>query len=211
MGKAGDLKALLAKGIAEIGFDMDSQGQRAILAYFSLLKRWNRVYNLTRVNSDADFLARHLLDSLSVVPYLYGKRLIDVGTGAGMPGILLSIACPDMSVTLLDSNAKRCRFLRQVQAQLKLENVTVVQRRAEKFHPPEKFDCVISRAFSSMLSFIDTSGHLLARDGKLLAMKGQWPGDEAGDLTPGFGVEAVIKLNVPGLQAERHLVICKKT
>lgn len=210
MGKAGDLKALLADGVAEIGIEIDDQHKRAMLGYLSLLKRWNRVYNLTTVNSDKDFVTRHLLDSLSVVPYLKGKRIIDIGTGAGLPGIPVALACPDLTVTLLDSNAKRCRFLRQVQAQLKLQNVNIVQQRAEEFHPQEKFDSLLSRAFSSLVSFISSSGHLLADGGLLLAMKGQWPGEETVEMAAGFKLEDVIKLNVPGLQEQRHLVICKK-
>jgi len=210
MGKAGDLKNLLAEGVAEIGIEIDDQRKRALLGYLSLLKRWNRVYNLTAVKSDADFVTRHLLDSLSVVPYLHGRKIIDVGSGAGLPGIPVALACPDLEVTLLDSNAKRCRFLRQVQAQLKLQNVSIVQQRAEKFHPHEKFDSLLSRAFSSLSSFIACSGHLLADSGQLLAMKGQWSGEESAEMAVGFRVEDVIKLNVPGLPEQRHLVICKK-
>jgi 16S rRNA (guanine527-N7)-methyltransferase len=211
MGKAGDLKALLADGVAEIGIEIDDQRRRALLGYLSLLKRWNRVYNLTTVKSDADFVTRHLLDSLSVVPYLHGRNVIDIGSGAGLPGIPVALACPDISVTLLDSNAKRCRFLRQVQAQLKLQNVSIVQQRAEKFHPHEKFDSLLSRAFSSLSSFIACSGHLLADGGQLLAMKGQWPGDESVEMPTGFRIKDVIKLHVPGLPEQRHLIICRKT
>jgi len=210
MGKAADLKALLANGVGEIGLDIDDAHKRALLGYLSLLKRWNRVYNLTTIKSDKDFICRHLLDSLSVVPYLTGSKIIDVGSGAGLPGIPVALARPDLKVTLLDSNAKRCRFLRQVQAQLKLENVCIVQQRAEKYHPLEKFDSLLSRAFSSLSSYIDSSGHLLADNGKLLAMKGQWPGDESDETGSGFKIEEVIKLGVPGLPEQRHLVICKK-
>jgi len=210
MGKAGDLKALLAEGVAGIGIEINDQRKRALLGYLSLLKRWNRVYNLTRVKSDADFVTRHLLDSLSIVPYLHGRKIIDIGSGAGLPGIPVALARPDLEVTLLDSNAKRCRFLRQVQAQLNLQNVSIVQQRAEKFHPHEKFDSLLSRAFSSLSSFITCSGHLLADDGQLLAMKGHWPGEESAEIAAGFGVEDVINLNVPGLTEQRHLVVCKK-
>ncbi len=211
MGKAGDLKNLLADGVAEIGIEVDDQHKRSMLGYLSLLKRWNRVYNLTTVNNDKDFVTRHLLDSLSVVPYLKGKKIIDIGTGAGLPGIPVALACPDLEVTLLDSNAKRCRFLRQVQAQLKLQNIKIVQQRAEKFHPDEKFDSLLSRAFSRLSSYIACSGHLLEDDGRLLAMKGQWPGEEPEKIAAGFRIENVIKLNVPGLAEQRHLVICKRT
>jgi len=211
MGKAGDLKALLSQGVTEIGIEIDDQRKRAMLGYLSLLKRWNRVYNLTKVKSDADFVTRHLLDSLSVVPYLYGKKIIDIGSGAGLPGIPVALARLDLEVTLLDSNAKRCRFLRQVQAQLKLQNVSIVQQRAEKFQPHEKFDSLLSRAFSSLSSFISCSGHLLADDGQLIAMKGQWPGEESVEMAAGFSIENVIKIYVPGLTEQRHLVVCKKT
>lgn len=211
MGKAGDLKTLLAEGVAGVGIEIDDQRKRALLGYLSLLKRWNRVYNLTTVKSDTDFVTRHLLDSLSVVPYLHGRNIIDIGSGAGLPGIPVALARPDLEVTLLDSNAKRCRFLRQVQAQLKLQNVSIVQQRAEKFHPHEKFDSLLSRAFSSLSSFIACSGHLLADDGQLLAMKGHWSDEESAEMALGFRVEDVIKLNVPGLPEQRHLVICKKS
>ncbi|HDZ78574.1 MAG TPA: 16S rRNA (guanine(527)-N(7))-methyltransferase RsmG [Gammaproteobacteria bacterium] len=211
MGKAEDLKTMLAEGVDGIGLEVDDQGRSQILGYLSLLKRWNRVYNLTTVKSDTDFVTRHLLDSLSIVPYLHGRKIIDIGSGAGLPGIPVALACPDKEVTLLDSNAKRCRFLRQVQAQLKLHNVSIVQQRAEKYHPHEKFDSLLSRAFSSLSSFIACSGHLIADGGQLLAMKGQWPGEEPVEMVAGFRVEGVIKLNVPGLPEQRHLVICKKT
>jgi len=211
MGKAADLKALLSNGVDEIGIEIDDVRKRALLGYMSLLKRWNRVYNLSTIKSDKDFVTRHLLDSLTVVPYLQGRKIIDIGSGAGLPGIPIALACQDIEVTLLDSNAKRCRFLRQVQAQLKLQNVRIVQQRAEEFQPTEKFDSLLSRAFSSLSSFVESSGHLLADNGSLLAMKGQWPGDESAIVTSGYIIEDVINLNVPGLPEQRHLVICKKT
>ena len=194
MGNSVASRAKLAGGAAELGVDLDDTAQHAMLAYQALLKRWNKVYNLTAIKGDANILTRHLLDSLSVVTSLQGNSLIDIGTGAGLPGIPIAIANPHMQVTLLDSNAKRCRFLRQVQAQLKLNNVSIVQNRAEEYQPAEKFDILLSRAFSSLQSFISSI----------------WPGDEKEQLTNGFKIEEVAKLTVPGLPEQRHLVICKK-
>ncbi len=210
MGNTVASRAKLASGAAELGVELDESAQHALLSYLALLKRWNKVYNLTAIKGDANMLTRHLLDSLSVVTKLQGNRTIDIGTGAGLPGIPVAIADPGMQVTLLDSNAKRCRFLRQVQAQLKLNNVTIVQKRVEEYQPAEKFDNLLSRAFSSLQSFISSSAHLLAEGGQLIAMKGVWPGDEKEQLTSGFKINEVVKIIVPGLPEQRHLVICKK-
>lgn len=210
MGNTVASRAKLASGAAELGIEIDDSVQHALMSYLALLKRWNKVYNLTAIKGDANMLTRHLLDSLSVATALQGNRSIDVGTGAGLPGVPLAIAMPHMHVTLLDSNAKRCRFLRQVQAQLKLDNVSVVQNRVEEYQPAEKFDNLLSRAFSSLHSFILSSAHLLVDDGQLIAMKGVWPDDEKEQLTNGFEINKVVKLMVPGLPEQRHLVICKK-
>jgi 16S rRNA (guanine527-N7)-methyltransferase len=211
MGNSGTARAKLASGAAMLGVDIDEAMQHDMLAYLGLLKRWNKVYNLTAVKGNANILNRHLLDSLSLVPYLHGEKVIDIGTGAGLPGIPVALACPHLQVTLLDSNAKRCRFLRQVQAQLKLKNVTIVQQRLEKYQPAEKFDSLLSRAFSSLQAFVASSAHLLAENGQLIAMKGRWPGEESEELQGGFMIENVVKLMVPGLTEQRHLVICKKS
>jgi 16S rRNA (guanine527-N7)-methyltransferase len=209
MGNSSTARAKLAIGAAGLGVKVDESTQHAMLAYLALLKRWNKVYNLTAVKGDANILNRHLLDSLSVVPYLYGERVIDIGTGAGLPGIPIALACPHLQITLLDSNAKRCRFLRQVQAQLKLDNVTIVQQRAEDYLPVEKFDSLVSRAYSSLISFIASSVHLLAKGGQVVAMKGAWPGSENLQLPDGLMIDNVVKIKVPGLPEQRHLVICK--
>ncbi len=210
MGNTVASRAKLASGAAELGVELDESAQHALLSYIALLKRWNKVYNLTAIKGDANMLTRHLLDSLSVVKVLRGNNTIDIGTGAGLPGIPVAIANPQMQLTLLDSNAKRCRFLRQVQAQLKLDNVSIVQMRVEEYQPAEKFDNLLSRAFSSLQSFISSSAHLLAEGGQLIAMKGVWPGDEQELLTNSFKIDEVVKLMVPGLPEQRHLVICKK-
>jgi 16S rRNA (guanine527-N7)-methyltransferase len=135
---------------------------------------------------------------------------MDVGSGAGLPGVPVSLACPAKQVVLLDANAKRCRFLRQVKAELKLANVEVVQNRAENYQPAQKFDSLLSRAFSDLPTFINACRHLLADEGKMLAMKGEWRNEMVGDLPTDFVVDDVIKLEVPGLKEQRHLVICSK-
>ncbi|MCK5360098.1 MAG: 16S rRNA (guanine(527)-N(7))-methyltransferase RsmG, partial [Gammaproteobacteria bacterium] len=178
MGNTVASRARLANGAAELGVELDEAAQQVLMSYLALLKRWNKVYNLTAIKGDDNMLTRHLLDSLSVVSTLQGSSSIDIGSGAGLPGIPVAIARPDMQVTLLDSNAKRCRFLRQVQAQLKLTNLSIVQRRVEEYQPAEKFDNLLSRAFSSLQVFISSSAHLLAEGGQFIAMKGAWPGDE---------------------------------
>lgn len=211
MGKSREIRDRLAQGVSEIDIEIDDKRQHAMLAYLDLLKRWNRVYNLTAIKSDRELLTHHVLDSLSIVPYLHGERIIDIGSGAGLPGIPVALACPQLQVTLIDSNAKRCRFLRQVKAQLKLQNVAIVQQRVEAYRSDEKFDSLVSRAFSSLLSFVASSKHLLADGGQLIAMKGQWPGDDSTVLPDGFMIANVIDLTVPGLSETRHLIVVKKT
>ena len=204
------LSKMLKQGIAELGVHVDRRAQDAMLAYLELLKRWNRVYNLTAVAGDARSVTRHLLDSLSIITYLHGERIIDIGSGAGLPGVPISLSCPARHIVLLDSNAKRCRFLRQVKAELKLDNVEIVQNRAENYQPAEKFDSLLSRAFSDLPAFVTACRHLVAEGGKILAMKGNWEEGMADDLPGDFRVEDVIKLDVPGLEEQRHLVICTK-
>ena len=209
MGNSSTARAKLASGAAGLGVEIDEATHYSMMAYLALLKRWNKVYNLKSVKGDTNILNRHLLDSLSVIPFLHGKSVIDIGTGAGLPGVPVALACPQLNVTLLDSNAKRCRFLRQVQAQLKLKNVTIVQQRAEDYLPVEKFDSLVSRAYSSLASFISSSAHLLAEEGHVIAMKGNWPGRESLQLPGGFEIDNVVNIAVPGLSEQRHLVICK--
>ncbi len=210
MGNTVASRARLASGAAELGVELDEAAQQVLMSYLALLKRWNKVYNLTAIKGDDNMLIRHLLDSLSVVSALQGGSIIDIGSGAGLPGVPVAIARPDMHVTLLDSNAKRCRFLRQVQAQLKLTNLSIVQKRVEEYQSVEKFDNLLSRAFSSLQVFISSSAHLLAEGGQFIAMKGAWPGDETVQLENAYRINEVVKINVPGLPEQRHLVICQK-
>ena len=196
--------ATLDAGLAELGLVLAPSQRQALLDFADLLRRWNRVYNLTAVDDPQAIVTRHLLDSLAVQPYLHGRRLVDVGSGAGLPGIPLAIADPGIEVTLLDAAAKRVRFVRQVLIELRLGNARALQARAEAH--AERYDCVVSRAFAGLSDMLTTCRQLVAPDGVILAMKGQRPGEELERLPPGFRVVAVETLAVPGLDAERHLV-----
>jgi 16S rRNA (guanine527-N7)-methyltransferase len=172
-----------------------------------LLAKWNKVHNLTAVRDPEEMITLHLLDALSVLPYLQGSSLLDVGSGGGLPGIPLAIARPELSVTLLDSSHKKSAFQRQAKVELGLKNVEVVCGRVEKYQPAQKFDMVISRAFSDLAEYVKLTDHLLSETGKWLAMKGVYPYDEIAQLKK-VSVE-VVPLTVPGLEAQRHLVFLK--
>ena len=178
-----------------------------LLSYLELLVQWNASYNLTAVRDPFEMVSRHLLDSLSVLPWVRGASLLDAGTGAGLPGIPLAIMQPELTVTLLDSTGKKIRFLRHVQRRLILENIRPVQARLESWQTEEIPTCIISRAFSSLAGFVEASRHLAARDTLLLAMKGKYPEAELKALPDWTRVHSVEKLHVPGLQEDRHLVI----
>lgn len=175
-------------------------------AYLSLLERWNRAYNLTAVRDPEAMVIRHVLDSLSILPWLRGPRVLDVGSGAGLPGIPLAIARPEHEFYLLDSNGKRTRFLIQAVAELRLGNVEVVRGRVEDYRPETPFDSVVSRAFATLVDLVADAGRLCAPEGRLLAMKGVFPDDELARLPPSYRVVGVYPLRVPSLDAERHLV-----
>ncbi len=190
---------------------LSDQQKQQLITYVELLSKWNKAYNLTSVRDPQQMLVRHILDSIVVNPWLQGKRFIDVGTGPGLPGIPLAIVRPDAHFTLLDSLGKRVRFLRHVQHELALKNVDPVQRRVEDYpaHPP--FDGVISRAFASLSDMVNWCHHLPVENGAFYALKGVRPDDEIAALPGGFSVENVVRLNVPELDGERHLVILKRT
>jgi len=197
----------LNEGIAALGLNL-SEAQHALLAgYLALLAKWNQTYNLTAVREQERMVSYHLLDSLSLVPQLNGgTRLLDVGSGGGMPGIPAAIARPDLQVVLLDSNHKKTTFLRQAVIELKLPNVQVVTERVEQYQPEQKFDRITSRAFSELAEFVKLTRHLLAENGQFVAMKGVYPYEEIAQLPAGVRVAEVLPLTVPGLDAERHLV-----
>jgi 16S rRNA (guanine527-N7)-methyltransferase len=200
------LEQLLADGLRAQGLALSSTQQQKLLDYLALLHKWNRVYNLTAVRDPEKMVAHHLLDSLSVLPQVPAGTLLDVGCGAGLPGIPLAIARPDVMVTMLDSNHKKTTFVQQVCIQLALANANVVCARVEKWQPPQLFDCSVSRAFSDLGEFVRRVAPKLKQGGILLAMKGVYPNEELAQLPREARVEQVFALTVPGLDAQRHLV-----
>ena len=200
----------LSRLLKEAGITLpETQQQQQLVGYVSLLDKWNKAYNLTSVRNPDEMLVRHILDSIVVEPHLQGNRFIDVGTGPGLPGIPLAIVRPNSHFTLLDSLGKRVRFLRQVQHELKLENITPVQSRVEDFPAEPPFDGVISRAFASLNDMVTWCHHLPGEHGRFYALKGVRPDEEISALPAGFAVEDIVKLEVPGLEGERHLVRIK--
>ena len=202
--------SLLTKGLAELNFPLAAERQGLLLQYLVLLEKWNQVYNLTAVRNLTKMVGAHLLDSLSVVPFLSGANILDVGSGAGLPGIPIAVANPGCKVTLLDSNHKKVAFLRQAVADLALKNADVVWDRVESWAAPTEFGVIISRAFSDLGEFVSLAGHLLAPGGVLAAMKGLYPFEELERVPPEFRVKEVRALEVPGLDAERHLVLIER-
>ncbi len=207
--KEAKLGQLLASGIAELNLQVTEQQQEALLAYITLLNRWNKTFNLTAVRDLAEMVPRHLLDSLSVSTYLQGRMVLDVGTGAGLPGIPLAITRPEIQFTLLDSNGKKTRFVRQAVMALGLENIQVEQARVENYRPPHKFDTLITRAFTALSGILDLTSHLLAPTGQLLAMKGRQTQDELAAADLQERLVEVIPLQVPQLEGERYAVLIK--
>jgi 16S rRNA (guanine527-N7)-methyltransferase len=206
------LAAQLAAGIEALGLALPHETQTRLLQYLALIRKWNLVHNLTAVREPEAMLVRHLLDSLAALPHMAGPRIADIGSGAGLPGIPLALARPEWHVTLVEINHKKAAFLRQAQIELNLKNVEVTAERVENFHPAEGFDVVISRAFSDLTDFASLAGHLCARSGggRLAAMKGVYPHEELAQLPAQFMVEKILPLAVPGLDAERHLVLIKQ-
>jgi len=199
----------LSRLLDEAGISLTDHQKTQLVAYVDMLNKWNKAYNLTSVRDPNEMLVRHILDSIVVAPHLQGERFIDVGTGPGLPGIPLSIVRPECQFTLLDSLGKRVRFLKQVQHELKLENITPVQSRVEAFPAEPPFDGVISRAFASLNDMVSWCHHLPAEQGRFYALKGVMPKEEIAQLPAGYSVESAIKLKVPQLEGERHLVIIK--
>lgn len=204
--------ALLAQGVAALGQGalISPAVQATLLAYLRLLEKWNRTHNLTAIRDPERMITHHLLDALAVLPHLpsrEGLRLIDIGSGGGVPGIPLAIVRPDWRLTLLDSNFKKTTFLRQAAIELPLPNVEVVAARVEEYAPAAPFDIVISRAFSDLAVFAGATRRLLAPDGRLVAMKGVYPHEELAHLPAEIGVRSTPSLKVPGLDGDRHLVI----
>ena len=204
------LRRRLDEGLAHLDISLDEPKREQLLQYIALLDKWNKVYNLTSVRDPERMIALHILDSLSVLPKLQCSNIIDVGTGAGLPGIPIAIANPYLRVSMLDTIAKKTAFVRQAIGELGLKNAEAVNARVEMYMPSSKFDRVISRAFAELKDFVVCAGHLCTDAGAMLAMKGVYPHDEIGRLPEGFIVEETIALNVPGVVGQRHLVIIKK-
>lgn len=202
------LHAQLDAGIAALSLSLPSGAQERLLDYLALLLRWNAAYNLTAVRDPAQMVTRHLLDSLAVAPYVEGATLADLGTGPGLPGIPLAIAAPQREVTLVDSNGKKVRFLREAVRALHLANARAVEARVEALEG--QYDCITARAFARLAEMLAWGGHLLAAQGRWLALKGRYPDDELAELPAPFRLEAVHTLRVPGLDAERHLVVLRR-
>jgi len=193
-----DAPARLDWGLARLGVALTGDIRDLLLEYVALLARWNRAFNLTAVREPEAMVRRHILDSLTVVPHVQGDNLLDVGTGAGLPGMVVAAVRPRLAVTLLDANGKKTRFCRQAAAELGLGNVTVVHRRVEDLRPPAGFDTVASRAFRDQKRFLSACRGLVAPGGRLVAMAGRWTDEWQG---------TVHAVDVPGVPEARHIVV----
>ena len=202
------LRARLAAGLSALDVALDADAIERLLDYVDLLVRWNGAFNLTALRDSAEMVTRHLLDSLAILPYVIGATLVDLGSGAGLPGIPIAIATPGREIVLVDSNGKKARFLREAVRRLGLAKTHVAESRVEDLEGT--FDCITARAFASLGDMLAWGGHLLAPDGRWLALKGRFPDDELAGVPDAFEVEKTIELEVPGLDAERHLVILRR-
>lgn len=205
MNPLADLSPELERGLVVLGLPTTLAPR--LLDYLALLQRWNAAYNLTAIRDPREMLAKHLLDSLAMHPFVGDERLADLGTGPGLPGIPLAIAKPGLRVALVESNGKKARFLREAVRQLGLDNASVVESRAEAYDAPGDFDAISARALDRLAGILAVGGHLLKPDGRLLAMKGPRVDEEVAELGPEWRLQGVHPLHVPGLEAERHLVV----
>lgn len=203
---ATELDLLLGAGASALGVPLTPEQRARLLRLIAELVEWNGRFNLTAIREPAEMVRKHLLDSLAVQPFIAGERIADVGTGPGFPGLPLAVVNPARRFTLVEATAKKARFVEHAAAALGLDNVEVVNARAEAWKPPQPFDLVVCRALGKLHEFIRFAGHLCARDGRMLAMKGQYPEAELEAVPRGWRVVAVHRLDVPGLDAERHLV-----
>jgi 16S rRNA (guanine527-N7)-methyltransferase len=197
----------LRRGLLALGVASSEPQVERLERYLALLEKWNRVYNLTAIREPERMVTHHLLDSLAILPHVRGPRVLDVGSGAGLPGIPLAIAAPELAITLLDSSHKKAAFLQQAVAALGLANATVVADRVESWQTDARFETIVSRAFADLGEFTAAAARLLAPGGVVAAMKGVHPHDEIERLPAGFRVREVLRLEVPLLDAERHLVL----
>lgn len=205
-----DIKTMLSQGLQQMNIDLAVPQQLQLLAFVDLLKKWNSTYNLTALRDDQAVISHHILDSLTLLPYVQQARgMIDVGSGGGMPGIPIAIARPDLPVALLDANSKKTSFLKQATIELGLNNVQIITARVEAMIG-EQFDVITSRAFAELGDFVNITKQLMARNGRWVAMKGVYPYEEIDHLPDTVEVIQVDKLTVPHLEAERHMVVLRK-
>ena len=205
-----DNRQKLQSGLKEMGFDLSGEQQDKLLAYVEMLKKWNKTYNLTALRDESQIISHHLLDSLTLPPYLEGAQtMLDVGSGGGQPGIPAAVCRPDLQITLLDANTKKTSFLQQAAIELELKNVRIVSGRVEAVQGL-RADVITSRAFAELADFVNWTAHLLQDGGCWAAMKGVYPAAEIDRLPDSVCVERVDKIRVPQLNAERHMVILRK-
>ena len=203
------VEAQLRQGLDALALDLPEGAEGRLLAYLRLLAKWNRTYNLTAIRNEAEMVTHHLLDALTLVSHLTGiATLADVGSGAGLPGIPVAIACPDVQVTSIETVEKKAAFQQQARIELGLGNFAVLGARVEKVQG--QFDAVTSRAFAELADFVKWSGHLVRPGGRMLAMKGVYPAEEIARLPTGWGLAASRELRVPGLDAQRHLIVLQR-
>jgi 16S rRNA (guanine527-N7)-methyltransferase len=205
-----DTVAILEREMRTMGIAGAIDVAGILARFLDLVRKWNKVYNLTKILSDERMVVEHVLDSLSVLPLIRGPNVLDVGTGAGFPGIPLAVAEPTMNVTLLDSSQKRCAFLRQAAIDLGLRNVDIACARVEQFRPARPYDTVVSRAFAECADFAAAASGLIHDHGILVAMKGVYPTEEIARIPSSVRVREVVRLQVAGLDAQRHAVIMTK-
>jgi 16S rRNA (guanine527-N7)-methyltransferase len=205
-----ELERVLERGIAALGLELSPGVPGKLLDHLELLEKWNRVHNLTSIRDKEKAVSVHLLDSLAAVPYVSGPRVLDAGSGAGFPGLPVALSRPELQVDLLDSNHKKCAFLRQAVAEAGATNAKVVCDRVETYRPASPYDCILSRALADLADIVALTEHLLAPGGVLAAMKGVYPFEEIERIPSGFRVRQVHALSVPGLDAERHLVLVER-
>jgi 16S rRNA (guanine527-N7)-methyltransferase len=200
---------ILKNGTEMLRMEISQETQVKFLDYIALLQKWNKLYNLTAITDTNEIIIKHILDSLAIAPFIKGKNILDFGSGAGLPGIPLALAFPQLNFTLLDSNNKKVKFMNHVVLSLGLKNTKVIQKRSEEFNFSPCFDTIVTRATGSLQEIVKVTAHLLCANGQLLIMKGKYPTDEIKaipELSP-----TVHRLNVPYLEAERHLVEINKS
>jgi 16S rRNA (guanine527-N7)-methyltransferase len=204
-----DLSTRLQQGINELSLSITPETQQKLIQYIELIAKWNKAFNLTAIRNIDEMLTLHLLDSLAVVPYIKADRVLDVGAGAGLPGIVLALCYPDKEFVLIDTNGKKARFMTQAKIELGLANVEVVHARVDEYQPLKQFDAIISRAFASISDMLGYVGHLVTTETTILAMKADSE-NEISQMPDSYGISEIHELSIPGLQAKRQLLVINK-